>query len=119
MTRTCSLDHSPFVSPDPCLHGPSGSTREPRMLVRIATLVVAAIASCASGRASAQTNWTLASAYPAENFHSQNLVRFANEVAEATGGKLYIKVHPGAALYTAPDIKRVVENGHAEMGEVL
>jgi TRAP-type C4-dicarboxylate transport system substrate-binding protein len=89
------------------------------MLARIATLMLAALVLCAREQATAQTYWTLPSAYPADNFHSQNLVLFAKDVAEATGGKLRITVHPGAALYTAPDIKRVVENGHAEMGEVL
>jgi TRAP-type C4-dicarboxylate transport system substrate-binding protein len=28
-------------------------------------------------------------------------------------------MHPGAALYTAPEIKRAVQIGQAEMGEVL
>ena len=37
----------------------------------------------------------------------------------ATGGKLQITVHPGASLFKAPDIKRAVQTGQAQMGEVL
>jgi TRAP-type C4-dicarboxylate transport system substrate-binding protein len=89
------------------------------MLVRITTLMLAAMALCVSVRAKAQTHWALPSAYPADNFHSENLAAFAKDVAEATGGKLQITVHPGAALFTAPEIKRVVQIGQAKMGEVL
>jgi TRAP-type C4-dicarboxylate transport system substrate-binding protein len=89
------------------------------MLVRITTLMLAAMTLCASERTEAQTQWTLPSAYPGDNFHSENLAAFAKDVAEATGGKLQITVHPGAALFAAPEIKRVVQIGQAKMGEVL
>src|SRR5438874_6419029 len=69
--------------------------------------------------ASAQTKWNLPAAYPADNPHSENLVAFAKEVETATGGKLQITVHPGASLFKAPDIKRAVQTGQAQMGEVL
>ena len=35
----------------------------------------------------AQNKWDLPAAYPASNFHSENLVQFANDVDKATGGK--------------------------------
>jgi TRAP-type C4-dicarboxylate transport system substrate-binding protein len=69
--------------------------------------------------ASAQTKWNLPAAYPADNPHSENLVAFAKDVDAATGGKLQITVHPGASLFKAPDIKRAVQTGQAQMGEVL
>jgi hypothetical protein len=37
----------------------------------------------------------------------------------ATGGKLQIAVHPGASLFKAPEIKRAVQTGQAQMGELL
>ena len=67
----------------------------------------------------AQTKWDLPAAYPATNFHSINLVEFANDVDKATGGKLKITVHPNAALFKAPEIKRAVQGGQAQIGEVL
>lgn len=69
--------------------------------------------------ASAQTKWNLPAAYPADNPHSENLVGFAKDVEAATSGKLQITVHPGASLFKAPDIKRAVMTGQAQLGEVL
>ena len=73
----------------------------------------------ASGPAAAQTKWNLPAAYPADNPHSENLVAFAKDVADATGGKLQIAVHPNASLFKAPEIKRAVQTGQAQMGELL
>lgn len=69
--------------------------------------------------ASAQTKWNLPAAYPADNPHSENLTLFAKDVADATGGKLQITVHPNASLFKAPEIKRAVQTGQAQMGELL
>ena len=67
----------------------------------------------------AQTKWDLPAAYPATNFHTENLVQFANDVDKATGGKLKITVHANAALFKAPEIKRAVQGGQAQIGEIL
>lgn len=69
--------------------------------------------------AAAQTKWNLPAGYPADNPHSENLVLFAKDVEAATGGKLQITVHPNASLFKAPDIKRAVQTGQAQMGELL
>jgi len=67
----------------------------------------------------AQTKWDLPSAYPATNYHTENLVQFAADVDKASAGKLKITVHPNASLFKAPEIKRAVQGGQAQMGEVL
>lgn len=67
----------------------------------------------------AQTKWNLPAAYPIDNPHSENLVAFAKDVEAATSGKLVITVHPNASLFKAPDIKRAVVTGQAQMGELL
>ena len=72
-----------------------------------------------SGFVSAQTKWDLPAAYPATNFHSVNLNQFAADVDKASGGKLKITVHPGASLFKAPEIKRAVQGGQAQIGEIL
>jgi len=69
--------------------------------------------------ASAQTKWDLPSAYPATNFHTENLVQFAKDVDAATGGKVKITVHANASLFKANEIKRAVQSGQAQAGEVL
>src|SRR3954465_9936425 len=69
--------------------------------------------------AQAQTKWDLPAAYPASNFHTENLMQFASDVDKATGGKLKITVHANAALFKAPEIKRAVQQGQAQAGEIL
>jgi TRAP-type C4-dicarboxylate transport system substrate-binding protein len=67
----------------------------------------------------AQTKWDLPAAYPASNFHTENLTQFAADVDKATGGKLKITVHANASLFKAPEIKRAVQGGQAQIGEIL
>jgi TRAP-type C4-dicarboxylate transport system, periplasmic component len=81
--------------------------------------IAAAAILAASGTAWAQTAWVLPSAYPPANYHVENLMQFAKDVDTASGGKLKITVHPNAALFKAPDIKRAVQTGQAQAGEVL
>lgn len=73
----------------------------------------------ASMPASAQVKWDLPAGYPAGNPHTQNLTQFAADVAKASGNKLAITVHPNGALFKAPEIKRAVQTGQAQIGEVL
>jgi TRAP-type transport system periplasmic protein len=83
-----------------------------------ASLAVLASAGLA-GTAQAQTKWDLPAAYPASNFHTENLSQFAADVDKATGGKFKITVHANASLFKAPEIKRAVQGGQAQMGEIL
>ncbi len=78
-----------------------------------------ALACAAVPSAFAQTKWDLPAAYAATNFHTINLQDFANDVDKATGGKLKITVHANASLFKAPEIKRAVQGGQAQVGEVL
>ena len=71
------------------------------------------------GSAFAQTKWDLPAAYPASNFHTENLVQFASDVEKASGGKLKIQVHANASLFKANEIKRAVQGGQAQIGELL
>ena len=67
----------------------------------------------------AQTKWDLPAAYPAGNFHTENIVQFAKDVEAATAGKLKITVHANASLFKANEIKRAVQGGQAQIGEIL
>jgi TRAP-type C4-dicarboxylate transport system substrate-binding protein len=82
-------------------------------------LALALAALTLSATALAQTKWDLAAAYPATNFHSENLAQFAADVDTASGGKLKITVHANASLFKAPEIKRAVQGGQAQIGEIL
>jgi TRAP-type C4-dicarboxylate transport system substrate-binding protein len=87
-----------------------------RHFVRSAAALVLASAAAAAW---AQTKWDLPAAYPASNYHTENLVQFAADVEKATTGKLKITVHANASLFKAPEIKRAVQGGQAQIGEIL
>jgi len=91
------------------------------MIDRRITLAIATAASFAvvAGGALAQTKWDMPTAYPASNFHTENIQQFAGDVDRASGGKLKITVHPNASLFKAPEIKRAVQGGQAQAGEIL
>jgi TRAP-type transport system periplasmic protein len=83
------------------------------------SVAIAATLVCAVGSAFAQTKWDLPAAYAAGNYHTENLVAFATNVDKLTDGKLKITVHANASLFKATEIKRAVQNGQAQIGEVL
>ena len=87
--------------------------------MRLSKLAVAfsLIGLCAA--AQSQTKWDMPTAYPANNFHTENVQQFAADVDKATGGKLKITVHANASLFKAPEIKRAVQGGQAQIGEIL
>jgi TRAP-type C4-dicarboxylate transport system substrate-binding protein len=86
----------------------------------VSSLAIAAVSfGMVSGASAQTTKWNLPAAYALTNYHTENLVQFGKDVATATGGKLEITVHGNASLFKAPEIKRAVATGQAQMGEVL
>ena len=85
---------------------------------RLFSCTVLPLLALAAG-AQAQTKWDLPAAYPASNFHPENLAQFAQDVDKASGGKLKITVHANASLFKAPEIKRAGQGGQAQIGEIL
>jgi len=88
-------------------------TRRPALF----TLVAFALAFALP--AAAQVKWDLPTAYPANNFHTENLAQFVADVDKATHGKLKITLHSNASLFKAPEIKRAVQGNQAQAGEIL
>jgi len=87
--------------------------------MRLNRYFAGALFACTALAAQAQTKWDLPAAYPASNFHTENLTQFAADVDKATAGKLKITVHANASLFKAPEIKRAVQGGQAQIGEIL
>lgn len=83
------------------------------MLSTLACLVFGAVS------AAAQSKWDMPTPYPATNFHTENIQKFASEVDAASGGQLKISVHPNGALFKANEIKRAVQGGQAQIGEII
>lgn len=83
------------------------------------TVLIASFALLSAAASMAQTTWDLPTGYPVASFQTENLQQFANDVAAATGGKLKITLHPNGSLYKANEIKRVVQTGQTQAGEIL
>jgi TRAP-type C4-dicarboxylate transport system substrate-binding protein len=81
--------------------------------------LTAALASSVVMAATAQTKWDMPTAYPASNFHTENITQFVADVDRASGGKLKITVHANASLFKANEIKRAVQGNQAQAGEIL
>ena len=67
----------------------------------------------------AQQKWDMPTGYPGSNFHTENIHQFASDVDKATAGKLKITVHDSGSLFKANEIKRAVQGGQAQIGEIL
>lgn len=89
------------------------------MRFKLPTRCAASAVLAFAAAAQAQTKWDLPAGYPATNFHTENLTQFAADVDKATSGKLKITVHANASLFKAPEIKRAVQGGQAQIGEIL
>src|SRR5437016_600177 len=84
-----------------------------------ARTVVALVGAALCSVAVAQTKWDLPTAYPPNNFHTENIVQFVADIDKATNGKLKITIHSNASLFKANEIKRAVQTDQAQIGEVL
>jgi len=80
-------------------------------------LVLAALAL--SPAAFAQKKWDLASAFVTSNFHVANLAEFAADVEKGTQGQLRITLHTNSSLFKGSEIKRAVQGGQIQAGEIL
>ncbi|WP_198376451.1 TRAP transporter substrate-binding protein [Neoroseomonas rubea] len=82
-------------------------------------LLGAAGAAALAPAARAQTRWQMATPYADGNFHTRNIRGFVQEIEQASGGRLAIQVHSNGALLRMPEIKRGVQTGQVQLGEIL
>jgi TRAP-type C4-dicarboxylate transport system substrate-binding protein len=85
---------------------------------RIMFLALAAILAFALP-SHAQTRWVMATPYPEGNYHTQTIRYFLSEVEKAAPGKLQVQLHPNASLLPLVQIKRAVQTGQVQLGEIL
>ena len=89
------------------------------MFRKIAAAAAASALFVIAAPVSAQQKWDMPTGYPASNFHTENIHQFAAEVDKSTGGKLKITVHDSGSLFKANEIKRAVQGGQAQIGEII
>jgi TRAP-type C4-dicarboxylate transport system substrate-binding protein len=87
-------------------------------MLRLIPLALAALLAWAAP-ASAQTRWVMATPYPDANFHTQTIRWYLAEVERAVPGKLAVQLHTNASLMPLNQIKRAVQSGQIQLGEVL
>jgi TRAP-type C4-dicarboxylate transport system substrate-binding protein len=87
--------------------------------LRTALIATAAAAvGLGSVGALAETAWIMASGYPEDNFHTENIRMFIEEVEEKTGGEMQIELHSNDTLIKLDSIKRAVQIGQVPIGEI-
>lgn len=85
-------------------------------VTRRALMAAAAAAPLAPGLAGAQTRWQMATAYPDGNFHTRNIQTFLADLQKAN---VSVQLHSNAALLPMGQIKRGVQTGQVQLGEIL
>lgn len=86
---------------------------------KILLSLLGAVACLSQGVAQAQTKWDMPTPYADTEFQTKNNYQFAEDVKKATNGALDIKVHSANSLIKNPEIKRAVQTGQVQIGEIF
>ena len=62
-------------------------------------------------------SWDMPTPYGDSTFHTQNIMEFAEDLSDATGGELDITVHSAGSLFPPSEIKNAVRSGQVPIGE--
>ena len=87
-----------------------------KSLLRAFALASATLAF--AGPALAATQWTMASGYPETSFFTKNIRQFIAAVEERTKGELKIDLRSHDSLIKLDNIKRAVQSGQVQIGEI-
>ncbi|MBA1147355.1 TRAP transporter substrate-binding protein [Ectothiorhodospiraceae bacterium WFHF3C12] len=85
---------------------------------RLKGFILLAGLAMAMGPAGA-AEWNMATPYPDATFHTQNVYEFVKDIEEAAGSDLSVTVHSAGSLVKHPQIKRAVQTGQVQMGELF
>ncbi|UZT76717.1 TRAP transporter substrate-binding protein [Ectopseudomonas chengduensis] len=76
--------------------------------------------ACALGfGAQAAERWNMSAENPDGNFITTVAKEFAQDVEKASNGELQIRVHANSVLFKRPEVKRAVQTGQVQVGDVL
>ena len=82
------------------------------------TLIASVISAAIIAGPAIAENWDMSFAWPEGNFHVQNGMRFAEEVAAVTEGRVTITIHAGGALgLKGPEAMAAVRDGIVPIAE--
>src|SRR3712207_4474627 len=86
-----------------------------RTVVAAGSLAAALVASTAA----LADKWNMPVRSNERNYFTRNILQFAEDVKKATEGKVEIVVHPEDSLTKQPEVKRAVQTGQVQVGELL
>jgi len=87
-----------------------------KVLAKLATALTATL--MLTGGAHAQTKWVMASGYPEDSFFTKNIRMFIEEVETASNGELSIDLRPNGELIKLDAIRRAVQSGQIQIGQI-
>ncbi|HYF58938.1 MAG TPA: TRAP transporter substrate-binding protein [Burkholderiaceae bacterium] len=87
--------------------------------IRRLTLATLGLFAIGAAPAHAQERWNMSVEQPDGNYISAVARDFAADVAKATNGQLEIKTHSNSVLFKRPELKRAVQTGQVQVGDVL
>jgi TRAP-type C4-dicarboxylate transport system substrate-binding protein len=69
--------------------------------------------------AQAAERWNMTTENPEGNYITAVAKEFAADIEKATAGELSIRVHANSVLFKRPEVKRAVQTGQVQLGDVL
>ncbi|MDN5517853.1 TRAP transporter substrate-binding protein [Ectopseudomonas composti] len=78
-----------------------------------------ALACALSVGVQAAERWNMSAENPDGNFITTVAKEFAQDVEKASNGELQIRVHGNSMLFKRPEVKRAVQTGQVQVGDVL
>ena len=79
----------------------------------------AGLATLSPSLGQAQTRWQMATPYADGNFHTRNVRSFIEDIQKGSNGQLSVQLHSNGGLLKMPEIKRGVQTGQVQVGEIL
>src|SRR3954449_3711024 len=86
--------------------------RMPGLRQSLATALFASSATLAD-------KWNMPVRSNERNYFTRNIMQFAEDAKKATDGKVEIVIHPEDSLTKQPEVKRAVQTGQVQLGELL
>lgn len=86
---------------------------------RFALSAMACALSIGAFAAQAAERWNMSVEQPDGNFITTVAKDFAKDVETATAGELQIRIHANSVLFKRPEVKRAVQTGQVQVGDVL
>ena len=76
-------------------------------------------AALVASNAALAEKWNMPVRSNERNYFTRNIMQFAEDVKKATDGKVEIVIHPEDSLTKQPEVKRAVQTGQVQIGELL